>query len=536
MTETKQTKTAAPHFWYGTLAALVVTFIGYGTYRAFGWMFWPEIAAQWSFAIVHGEIQTVFINALGGDAKILGLYVGMLVQVLIGGIIAYIAPTARWYLHFLMLSGIILVTTFSFVAIASAVQLPGLFEVIAGLLLTSLGYSFSLMWLLRKTEPGVTVKYESAATTKPWTRRRWLSALGTVAGSAVLWPIIRNDLNPVQRILSEPVKPIATELVDAVRQGRINYEAIPNVSSWLTPEPEFYYVSKNLTPFEISIEDWGALRIDGLVDEPQRLTFQDIQALPQVDVYYTLQCIDYDPYSPLTDDVIGNGLWTGVQLKHFLQKAKIKPEARDLVLQAGDGYSDSLPIDTVMGQDDIILAWALNGQPLSAKHGFPLRLIVPGQYGMKNIKHVDRLEAIVDDYKGYWQQRGWVDDAPVYTQATIQTLPFDSVFQSGQPVIVAGWAFAGTRGISKVEVSTNNGESWSQAHLEAQREPNTWVRWAYVWDTDTVGRVGVMTRCYDGNGTPQIEKRTGAFPDGTTGYHRVWVDVVDAADLTSTGA
>lgn len=155
---------------------------------------------------------------------------------------------------------------------------------------------------------------------------------------------------------------------------------------------------------------------------------------------------------------------------------------------------------------------------------------------MKNIKHVDRLEAIVDDYKGYWQQRGWVDDAPINTYAKLETVSFADVFQLEQPVIVAGWAFAGTRGISKVEVSTNNGETWTEAHLEIQREPNTWVRWAYLWQPDTLGQAGVISRAYDGSGLPQIEKRTGAFPDGTTGYHRVWVDVVDVIEPDTTGA
>jgi len=531
-----QVKTS-PHFWYGTLAGLIVTFVGYWTYRVIGLMFWPEIAAQWSFAIVHGEIQTVFINTLGADAKILGLYVAMLVQILMGGVIAYIAPQARWIIHFLMLSGIILVTTFGFTFISSAVQLPDLPMLISGLLLTSLGYAL-IFALLRRDQPAEAkaIKTETLAQTKAWTRRRWLSALGTVAGSAILWPLIRNDLNPVKRILENPQVPVSTELVDALRQGRIDYESIPNVSTWLTPEPDFYYVSKNLSPFEISLEDWGSLTIDGMVDEPLKLTFQEIQSLPQIDVYYTLQCIDFDPYNAITEDLVGNGKWTGVSLKHFLERAKIKPGGIDLVLQAGDGYSDSLPIETVLQQEDIILAWALNDQPLSAQHGFPLRLIVPGQYGMKNIKHVDRLEVINNDYKGYWQQRGWVDDAPINTYAKLETISFADVFEIEQPVIVAGWAFAGTRGISKVEVSSNNGETWTETQLEIQREPNTWVRWAYLWQPDTLGQVGVISRAFDGNGLPQIEKRTGAFPDGTTGYHRVWVDVVDSTEAETTGA
>lgn len=520
-------------FSQGTLAALAATVLGYLAYRGWNWLFWPAVAADFGFALVPGQVQTALITRLGADAKVMGLYVPMLIQVVAGGFIALIAGHARWLGHALGVGALIALVSFGLKFIAPVVQFPEPAAFLAGAVLG--GIAFALAYKgLASLQP-----HQSASTdvdAPVLTRRNALAALGTVGGAVLLWPWVRGDLNRTPLANTPIAKPTSLDLVESVRSGTVAFDQIPHVSPWHTPEPQFYYISKNLSPHQITLAQWQHLGVGGLVETPLQLTLDELQQMAPVTAYNTLQCIDFDPYSPLTDDLIGNGLWTGVPLSRVLARAGVRPNAQDLVLEASDGYSDSLPVSMAMAHEDILLAWALNGKPLSAKHGYPLRLIVPGQYGMKNVKHVKALTAVSEDYKGYWQKRGWVDDAPTQTYAKIETLGFNQALPAQAPAIIAGWTFAGRRGISKVEVSTDNGKSWQDALLESQRAPNTWLRWAHIWQPQKAGRFGVKARAYDSTGTPQIERRVAAFPAGTTGHHRVWVDVVTPAPTDDSGS
>lgn len=520
-------------FWTGTLSALLATALGYVAQRLWGWLFWPDLAAQWSFALVPGPLQTGLIGALGAEAKLLGFYGAMLVQVVGGGLVALSLPRARLRDRAFVVAVLVVLSAWGFRAMSSAVVFPPWTPAIAGTLLTALAYATGYRLFQALAASPVTTTTTGAP--KRWTRRRWLYAGGTLVGSALLWPWLRADLNPARRAIVQGAQPLAQNVIDGLRRGQVDFDRLPRVSPWQTPESRFYYVSKNLTPHTVSLERWGALEIGGLVETPQAFSLEQLQALPHAERFNTLQCIDFDPYNPLTDDLVGNGLWTGVALRTLLERANVRPQAQELVLEASDGYSDSLPISAVLERSDILLAWALEGQPLSAKHGYPLRLIVPGQYGMKNVKHVQRLKAVDKDYRGYWQRRGWADDAPNKTYAKIESVQFDQAFALGEAVSLGGWAFAGTRGVSRVEFSVDDGQRWLPAQLEAQRAPATWVRWAALWEPQQSGRFGLIVRAYDGLGDVQNKKRTGSFPSGVSGYHRVWVDVVERASGKARG-
>lgn len=511
-------------FWPGALAGLIVTALGYLAHRVGAWLFWPEVAAQWAFALVPGQIQADAIAALGADAKISGLYVAMVAQIVGGGALALILPQRRWWSQALMVATLTALVSLLFKLTASAVQLTWAGPFVLGVVLSGVGYAVAFRWIQSRLAP----QEANALPAGPsWTRRRWLAGAGTMLGTIVLWPWVRSDLSRTASAVARIVEPIAPEVVDAFRQGALDFDALPMLPPWLTPEPQFYYVSKNLVPHDISLDEWGALEVGGLVEVPLRMPLTNLQAMPSVERYNTLQCIDFDPFSPITDDLIGNGRWTGVPLRALLERAQVKPQAVDLILEATDGYSDSLPIRTVLERPDILLVWALNGEPLSSKHGYPLRLIVPGQYGMKNVKHVHRLIAVGEDYRGYWQKRGWVDDAPNKTYAKIESLAFSQAVALGQPVPIAGWTFAGLRGVSRVDVSLDDGQTWSVAQLEPQRTQATWVRWAFLWEPAQTGRFKLTARAYDGLGEVQADKRVGSFPSGVTGYHFAWVDVVE---------
>jgi len=171
--------------------------------------------------------------------------------------------------------------------------------------------------------------------------------------------------------------------------------------SEITPNDEFFVVSIGDSPV-IDAEDW-VLRVDGLVENPLNLTYENITAFSSVSEKVTLKCIDGPS---------GTANWTGVRLKAILDMAGVKENATEVVFYAEDGYSSSLTIKDATSSD-VILAYEMNGETLPVDHGYPLRLVVPGKYGYKWVKWMTDIEVIDNDYKGYWESRGWDDDADI---------------------------------------------------------------------------------------------------------------------------
>ena len=219
------------------------------------------------------------------------------------------------------------------------------------------------------------------------------------------------------------------------------------LSSEVTPNEEFYTVSKNFIDPDVRLSQWS-LAIDGLVDKPTVLEFDEIRAMPSVEKYVTLECISNE----IGGDLISNALWRGVPLKTILEQAQIAPESQDVALWASDGYTESISIDKLM-QDEVLVVYEMNGQPLPRSHGFPVRLIVPGYFGLKSVKWLTRIEPVDINFTGYWQGRGWTDVPIVKTMSRIDT-PAPSARLPLAPLEVGGIAFAGTRGIQSVEIRT----------------------------------------------------------------------------------
>src|SRR5207245_278306 len=145
--------------------------------------------------------------------------------------------------------------------------------------------------------------------------------------------------------------------------------------------------------------------------------------------------------------------------------------AYDVVFTSVDGYTDSIPIAKAI-EERTLVAYVMNGKTVPQDHGYPARMLVPNIYGMKNVKWIRSIEVVNYDFIGYWQRQGWSDSAPVNTNTRID-LPGRNVRWSGGAITVAGIAFAGARGISKVELSTDGAKSWGQATLEAPMGPLT---------------------------------------------------------------
>jgi hypothetical protein len=202
----------------------------------------------------------------------------------------------------------------------------------------------------------------------------------------------------------------------------------------------------------------------------------------------------------------------------------VRPGAVDVRFTCADDYTDSIPITKAL-DPDTRLVYEMNGQPLPDKHGAPARVLVPGIYGMKNVKWVTKIEVVDFDYRGFWMRQGWDDAAPykLFTRfdvpANRQTLPL------GTSVAVGGVAFSGDKGISRVEVSYDDGQTWVPAAVEQPRGPYTWVIWRTEWMPQTPGQYRLACRCYDAEGNRQTAAVTSPFPSGATGYHSILVTI-----------
>jgi hypothetical protein len=216
--------------------------------------------------------------------------------------------------------------------------------------------------------------------------------------------------------------------------------------------------------------------------------------------------------------LISTGEWQGLSLKSLLDEAGVKEGAVDVKFHCADDYEDSITIDKAM-DPNVIVVVGLNDAPLTDDHGFPARMIVPGIYGMKNVKWLERIEIVDEDFKGYWQTRGWSDDATNQIWGRIDTPKSGDDVKIG-PNVAAGVASAGDRGISRVEVSLDDGDTWADATLEpALNSPFTWVRWVFPFDAHE-GQIKMEIRATDGSGQVMTDKRRAPLPDGATGYPR----------------
>ena len=287
----------------------------------------------------------------------------------------------------------------------------------------------------------------------------------------------------------------------------------------VTPIGNFYVVSKNFSDPVVAESGW-ALTLKGLVRRPQRFTLPDLRGLPAVEEYVTLECISNNVGGAL----ISTGLFRGLRLADLLAEAAPQEGASHVLFRARDGYTESLPLDLVRSSPEILLADQLDGAPLPTAHGFPLRVLIPGHYGMKGPKWLDAIELVSSDSGGYWENQGWDRLAVVKTTSRIDS-PLDGSIVSPGEVAVQGVAFAGKRGVLTVELSTDGGRSWSRATVKAPLSAFTWVLWSQSWTPGSAGAYTLQVRATDGDGRLQSGQPAASFPNGASGYHTVHVNV-----------
>jgi hypothetical protein len=241
------------------------------------------------------------------------------------------------------------------------------------------------------------------------------------------------------------------------------------------------------------------------------LTYDQVVARATQQKITTLSCISNE----IGGDLTGTAQWTCFPLKDLLNEAGVKPGAIKVKFHAADDYEDSIFIDRALNPNTVLVV-AMNGQPLPDDHGGPVRMIVPGIYGMKNVKWLQDIEVTDENFQGYWQTRGWSDLAMNQIWGRIDE-PIAKTYPPG-PMVATGIASAGDRGITRVEVSLDEGQTWADATLEPSiNPPLTWVRWAYPFDA-TPGTIKMRMRATDGTGQVMSEDDRPPLPDGATGW------------------
>ena len=292
----------------------------------------------------------------------------------------------------------------------------------------------------------------------------------------------------------------------------------------LTPEVTsnrlHYTVDESIIDPNVDKGSWR-LRVEGLVGRPLGLGYDELLAMPSTEQYVTLQCIS----NLVGGDLVGTAKWTGVPLARVLERAGGAGQgAVRVVFHAVGGYSDSLPIAKALDPETVV-AYGMNGRSLPRAHGFPARIVAPGIYGMKNVKWLERIEVVDYDYEGYWQRSdGWDNVAEIKTASRIDVpQELTSAESAG---VVAGLAWAGDRGIRRVEVSLDGGASWVPATLRRELARAAWRQWRLPLPPGASGRYRLKVRAVDGRDDLQTASPAPPHPSGASGYHEV--DVVSS--------
>jgi DMSO/TMAO reductase YedYZ molybdopterin-dependent catalytic subunit len=478
--------------------------------------FLPLVLAQAVVRAAPGGFATFFIERLGHWALRLAV-TGTVVAFLLSGaalglFISWLARFVRavpvaGVLGFLPL-WVVSVAVYPSPASQTLGRLPFAF---ASLPLYVLG-GLAAAWTFVRLEKAI-VRQEPDPTRRLVLRSLWWGAAAVLLGVADLGRLIYRRPDPGRELLHLANVRRATEPPSSA--GDAAFSGIPGLTAEVTPNEAFYVVDEEIIDPDIDESVWR-LGVGGLVAHPFHLGYGELRQLPAVERYQTLECISNE----VGGDLESTAKWVGVPLPEILDRARVGRGAVEVVFRASGGYSDSLSIEQAMDPSTLI-ALGMNDHILPRAHGFPARLLSVGTYGMKNPKWLTGIEVVDRPYQGYWEGRGWSKQAIVKIGSRIDTPA--SGAQVGGGVAIAGIAFAGDLGISRVEVSTDGGRSWAPAQIKRALSPLTWRLWLYRWRPQGRGQAGILVRAYDGRGMVQTNRLAPPHPDGASGYDAITV-------------
>jgi DMSO/TMAO reductase YedYZ molybdopterin-dependent catalytic subunit len=537
-----------------------------------GGLFIPEIASQTLFSLTPGQVESRAVETLGPLAKYSALIGAVVINIILYGLISLLSLGSRLYsrLHskgyignaiqssalayvILIFVGAILFalaetdiqTKLSSIGMLSIyLILP---NIAFGFVLCSFFYGRMLPSTQRPTissrkKPASSSTAAHGSTTDEQTgidyKKRQLLRAGIA--SAVALPILYFGLGSlisprqeVQQSASSLLSQFRRRSAESKPAGFENPRLAPLLASEITPTELFYRIDKNPIVPVVMASTWK-LTVKGLVAKPLEMKYMELRNMSSIEEFATLECVS----NKLDGDLISTAVWKGVRLKDILDKAQVMPRAKYIVFRCYDGYDVGIPVERGLAEG-AILAYDMNGASLTAEHGYPVRAIVPGLYGMMNPKWITEIELVDGIYEGYWQRKGWANNAKYNTHSFIvipgnaavgkrfsniaasSAIAHSSSASSSEMVPIAGMAFAGDRGIAKVEVSIDGGATWKDAHLKDALSPYTWVLWT-VEVNNTAGKANshykIIARATDKTGKVQTSEIADPFPNGATGY------------------
>jgi DMSO/TMAO reductase YedYZ molybdopterin-dependent catalytic subunit len=519
----------------GSLSAVIVVALVYLGEQLAGFPFVPFDIFDWMTRILPGGLITFVVDMIvrvitslglgptAAAAKQVELSIAIVQFILVGAVfgIVLVALGRRWPANLVGsggLGGLLLFLPLVFVELSLGFSTPGPLVALIWLAVVFVSWGAILGGVIREIasipdpglEPGVS-------------RRQFLYLVG--AGTfTVLVTALGISLLPAKNEIPQTGQgadldekvganntsgPAASPPQEALAA---RFEPVPGTRPELTANKDFYRIDINTRPPRIDDGTWR-LELSGLVLSPLSLSIEELRSRPAVSQVVTLSCISNE----VGGDLISTGLWTGVRLRDLLDEVGLKQGAQEVSIEAEDGYYESVPIGEAM-DERTLLVYAMNGEPLPVEHGFPLRIYIPNHYGMKQPKWITRMEVIDHKGKGYWVDRGWNERAFVKTTSVVDSVATDDADPQTKRIPVGGIAFAGERGISKVEVQVDDGP-WDQAELRTPPlSPLTWVQWRYEWPAEQ-GQHALRVRAYDGSGALQETERHPPHPNGATGIH-----------------
>jgi DMSO/TMAO reductase YedYZ molybdopterin-dependent catalytic subunit len=306
--------------------------------------------------------------------------------------------------------------------------------------------------------------------------------------------------------------------------GHVAGQLVPAISS----NTDFYVVTKNAGGDPVVHPDNWRLLIDGEIDRPVQLDYATLRKMPAVEMTKTLECISNyvgkPELAPFGAELIGTAVWKGVRVRDILRVVGgPKSTVGWVAVLSADEFTSALPLDAVV-DPNTILVYEMNGEVLPREHGYPARLLVPGRYGMKNAKWVIGLRLLRREFSDWYGQRNWSKHGIVQTMSRIDVPVPGASLPSGQQT-VAGIAYAGARGIQRVEWSSDDGRTWQTAELlEPAPGEDRWVRWRGTFTLASPGAsVVLVARATDSTGEVQTREFSLPEPDGGTGWPHVEV-------------
>ena len=538
-------------FWTGFAAALAAGAVATGVMIflsvSLGGVSLPEIFGSSLTALMPPPLFNYLHQTIGADAKhylFYGIVVGQcLVFALSGAIynqrLNIQNRRLQWYDGLLLALILWFLVGIIFLPLSGA----GIFGADlsigfgAGLIsLTVVGVVFGLLfvlfqgWIAARLSRQDTEKSDGSSLDRdvdPYgalSRRNLLRNGVIVAGIVLLgvgaWRFITEGVSTSRVSVANLLEHYKSKIVPPPIPNYGEIQPVKFLSPEITSNDQFYIVSKNLAADPTVDGNSWRLRVDGLVDNPFTLNYQELLAQPMKQQYESLMCVSNE----VGGQYMSNALWEGTPLMGLLQQAGIKVGATKIVFRAADDYTDSIHLTKAL-EPTTLLAVRMNGATLPQEHGFPARMLVPGIYGMKHCKWVIGIEVVNYDFLGYWQQRGWSDPAPVRLTARIDTPLDGSTVIANRTTYIAGVAFSGNKGISEVDVSTDSAQTWRRATLKRPLSGLTWVLWELAWQPPQAGTYTVTARAIDLEGNVQDPTEEPPLPNGSSGYHSITVSV-----------